>query len=178
MGKIDTSYFDTKGRYEKFAKRYGVTILYVNKIPYHNNEVLFEHTQTLEVEQFFALAEEKNVKSVLCEIKYFEASDFYVDFDEMLRLMYIFKNNEGSFNAVENACLEYDKQFSGYENKNGNIAFHKLMFTCENIQYVIEASDTWYKELVSKQQTFQDMIASYNKKQNEQKKQPKRFSIS
>jgi hypothetical protein len=92
MGKIDTSYFDTKGRYEKFAKRYGVTILYVNKIPYHNNEVLFEHTQTLEVEQFFALAEEKkNVKSVLCEIKYFEASDFYVDFDEMLRLMYIFK---------------------------------------------------------------------------------------
>jgi hypothetical protein len=93
MGKIDTSYFlIQKGRYEKFAKRLGVTILYVNKIPYHNNEVLFEHTQTLEVEQFFALAEEKkNVKSVLCEIKYFEASDFYVDFDEMLRLMYILK---------------------------------------------------------------------------------------
>jgi hypothetical protein len=30
------------------------------------------------------------------------------------------------------------------------------------------------KELVSKQQTFQDMIASYNKKQNEQKETTKK----
>jgi hypothetical protein len=52
------------------------------------------------------------------------------------------------------------------------------MFTCENIQYVIEASDTLgIKELVSKQQTFQDMIASYNKNKMNKKK-PKRFSIS
>ncbi|KLV14079.1 hypothetical protein [Bacillus anthracis] len=57
MGKRDTSYFDTKGRYEKSAKQYGVTILYVNKIPYHSNEVLFEHIQTLEVEQFFSKRE-------------------------------------------------------------------------------------------------------------------------